>query len=296
MPPKLLPARTIVLAILVFSPSPAVRAQNDEAKPSPPQQSHEQRVDGWGRTVPGLVKGQLPEPAPKHELSGIWEPTPNYRGGVFATGPKEYPADGKPQHSPPFTPEGEEAMKGNKPANGFGGVPVADNNDPFNICDPLGFPRVDLYNLKAIKIFQNDKQVAILYQNDQVWRSIWMDGRDLPQEINEPRWFGYSVGKWTDDTTFVVDTVGMDARTWLDNAGRPHADDLKVQEIFHRVNRDIMELTVTIDDPKMYTKPWVALNRFALRLLPDGYDFHELICSPSETAEYNKTVSKVGKK
>jgi len=295
MPRKPVAAPAAALVILLFSPSSALRAQNTSTNSSPPLNSHERRVDGWGKPVPNPT-GQPSEPAPKRDLSGIWEPTPNYRGGVFATGPKEYPADGKPQHNLPFTPEGEQVMKGNKPANGFGGVPVADNNDPFNICDPLGFPRVDLYNLKAVKIFQNAKQVAILYQNDLVWRNVWMDGRELPQEINEPRWFGYSVGKWTDDTTFLVDTVGMDARTWLDNAGRPHSDALKVQEIFHRVNHDLLELTVTLDDPKMYTKPWVALNKFALRLLPDWYDFHELICSPSETADYNKTVSKVGKK
>ena len=60
----------------------------------------------------------------------------------------------------------------------------------------------------------------IVYENDQVWRSIWTDGRDFPK-ITEPRWYGYSVGKWVDDTTLVVETVGMDQRTWIDNVGRP---------------------------------------------------------------------------
>ena len=74
----------------------------------------------------------------------------------------------------------------------------------------------------------------------------------------EPRWYGYSVGKWVDDYTFVVQTVGMSDKTWLDNAGRPHSSELKVEERFHRVDQDHLELTVTIDDPKMYTKPWLA--------------------------------------
>jgi hypothetical protein len=66
---------------------------------------------------------------------------------------------------------------------------------------------------------------------------------------------------------------------------------LKVEETFHRVNHDIMELTLTIIDPKMYTKPWVALNKFTLRLQPEWFDIREMICSPSEAADYNKTVA-----
>jgi len=90
-----------------------------------------------------------------------------------------------------------------------------------------------------------------------------MDGREFPsQDISEPRWYGYSIGKWEDDTTFVVQTVGLDARTWIDNVGRPHSSDLRVEERFHRVNHDLLELTLTIIDPTMYTKPWNALVKF----------------------------------
>ena len=66
---------------------------------------------------------------------------------------------------------------------------------------------------------------------------------------------------------------------------------MKVEETFHRVNRDIMELTMTINDPKMYSKPWTALNKFTLRLQPEWFDIREQICSASEAAEYNKTVA-----
>src|SRR5207249_3073420 len=61
--------------------------------------------------------------------------------------------------------------------------------------DPIGFPRIELFNLRAIQIWQNKNQVQIVYQNSQVWRNIWTDGRELPKEILEPRWYGYSVGK-----------------------------------------------------------------------------------------------------
>ena len=102
---------------------------------------------------------------------------------------------------------------------GFGvnAVPIGENNDPFDICDPPGFPRVELFNLRQLRIYETPKQMSILYENDQVWRNIWTDGRALPTDIAEPRWYGYSVGKWTDDTTLVVETTGLDPRTWIDN-------------------------------------------------------------------------------
>jgi hypothetical protein len=93
-----------------------------------------------------------------------------------------------------------------------------------------------------------------------------------------------------DDYTFVVDTVGMNEKTWLDNAGRPHSGDLTVQERFHRVDYDTLELTVTINDPKFYSQAWQALNKFVLHRLPDDFDIQEFFCAPSETADYNKLI------
>jgi hypothetical protein len=247
--------------------------------------------DGWDRIVPDGPYAQNPAPAPVRDLSGIWEPTPAYRDGVQATGARNYPSDGKPEHELPFTPLGLETWKSHKPGWGVTAVPIAENNDPFDICDPIGFPRIELFNLRAIQIWQNKNQVQIVYQNSQVWRNIWADGRELPKEILEPRWYGYSLGKWIDDYTFVAQTTGLDERTWIDNAGRPHSDELMVQETFHRVNHDIVELTLTITDPKMYTKPWNALDKFTLRLQPEWFDIREQVCSASEAAEYNKTVA-----
>jgi len=69
-----------------------------------------------------------------------------------------------------------------------------------------------------------------------------------------------------------------------------------VEETFHRVNADIVELTLTIDDPKMYTQKWTALNKFRLGLLPDSFDIREQLCSPSEAANYNTTQADAVKK
>jgi hypothetical protein len=150
-------------------------------------------------------------------------------------------------------------------------------------------PREDLYELRTTQILQTPLNVVVLYQFGKIWRVLWTDGRDLPKDP-EPRWFGYSVGKWEDDYTFVVQTSGIDQRTWVDRAGRPHSGDLRVEERFHRVDHDTLELTVTIDDPKMYTKPWVALDKLPFKLQPPNFDVREMICSPSEFAEYNKVI------
>ena len=83
---------------------------------------------------------------------------------------------------------------------------------------------------------------------------------------------GYSVGKWEDDNTFVILTNGVDDRTWLDKSGRPHSEDMVVEERFHRISKDIMEITVTIDDPIMYTAKWKPLNNFRMKLLPETFD------------------------
>ena len=70
------------------------------------------------------------------------------------------------------------------------------------------------------------------------------------------------------------------------------ARDLVVEEKFHRVDQDTLELTVTINDPKMYTKPWVALNKLRFKREPPNFDVREMMCSPSEFAEYNKIIGK----
>ena len=104
-------------------------------------------------------------------------------------------------------------------------------------------------------IVQAPSYVLWLNEFYNVFRTIWTDGRELPKET-VPRYYGYSVGHWEDDYTFVVETIGLNDKTWLDNAGRPHSDQLRVVERFHRPSREILESTVTIDDPSSYMKTW----------------------------------------
>jgi hypothetical protein len=234
----------------------------------------------------GAVENQKPAPAPRHDISGIWDPG---NDGIQPLGPRAMPDDGKPEHQLPYTALGLEALNAHKPSNGTRSVLPGETNDPVVYCDPQGIPREDLYELRTTQILQTPVSVYVLYEFGRVWRVVWTDGRDLPKNP-EPRWFGYSIGKWRDDYTFVVQTSGTDERTWVDRAGRPHSGDLRVEEKFHRVDHDSLELTVTIDDPEMYTKPWVALDKLRFKLKPPSFDVREMICSPSEFAEYNKTI------
>lgn len=261
---KRLAAPTLVLVVWTFSPLASARA----------------------RAQSGTQKEDKSAPAPRHDLTGTWDPGDN---GIGQLGARAVPEDGDPAHRPPYTPAGLEALKLNKPSNTVRAVLPAETNDPVVTCDPQGMPREDLYEMRTTQIIQMPEKIFLLYTFGKVWRVIWTDGRELPKEP-EPRWYGYSVGKWVDDYTLVVQTTGLDERTWIDRAGRPHSDALHVEERFHRVDRDHLELTVTLDDPQMYTKPWVALDKLGFDLKPPNFDIREMLCSPSELEQYNKLV------
>jgi len=241
---------------------------------------------------PGAVydfdfKNEKPAPAPRRDISGIWEPAAGPGAGINGNGAQQMPSDGKPEHELPYTPEGRAAYMEHKPTFGVTMVPSALSNDPMPGCDPQGFPRIVLHNFRTSRIIQTPENVVILYEFNKKWRTIWTDGRQLPKEVEEPRWWGYSVGRWVDDYTFVAESTGFDERTWLDNAGRPHSDAMRVREEYKRTDRDHLVMTIIIDDPKYYTKPWTALI-LPLRLQKPSFDIREMECSPSETARYNK--------
>jgi hypothetical protein len=295
-----------IALIVGFVRLPILSAQTAVA----PKSVDDIKIDKWNSVpLPGSAyAGLKPAPAPRRDLSGVWDATGETTGGappgIQASGANErrsvrpgnnVPPGGEPDESHianplPYTALGEKTLEAHKPTGvSVRAVPDALGNDPVDICDPPGFPRLDLAEFRAIEITQTADQLIILNQYYRTWRTIWTDGRELPKSP-EPRWNGYSVGRWVDDYTFVVQTVGMSEKTWLDKAGRPQSSELKVEERFHRVDHDHMELTVSIDDPKMYTSPWLALNKFPLRLQPRGFDIRELYCAPSDLDQYNKEV------
>jgi hypothetical protein len=279
------------LILLMFPRNP--RAQSA----SPKQQSDTQKQDWWlhhdkwDTPLPenkSVYAGRKSEPAPRRDISGTWDGSSE--GGTQAKGAKEFPDDARHLPDVPYTPLGKAARMANKAGEGEGQAEIGLVNDPVHSCNPVGFPRSDLFNLKTMAIVQTPNYVLWLNQFYMVFRTIWTDGRELPKET-VPRYYGYSVGHWEDDYTFVVETIGLNDKTWLDNAGRPHSDQMRVVERFHRPSREILELTVTIDDPKFYTKPWVAADKLIFHLLPADFDMQEILCAPEEMEEYKKEVA-----
>ena len=105
-----------------------------------------------------------------------------------------------------------------------------------------------------------------------------MDGRASPNNDPQPWWYGYSIGRWDGDT-LVVETTGFRDGGWLDVTGSPLTDAAKMTERFRRVNYGNLEIEVTVDDPKAYTKPWTVMLR--QRILADT-ELIEFVCAENE--------------
>ena len=232
------------------------------------------------------------------DLTGVW----NRTGGNYDVGGEV----------PPMTPEGEKRLLANRPSYGRAlgsplngehigrvrAVPPAIGNDFVGNCNPSGIPRL-LWYVEPFEFITAHAKVAQFFSWERALREIWTDGRQLPNasalESLGPRWYGYSAGKWEGDT-FVVETVGLDARTWLDHLGYPHSDKVHMEERYRRVKADTLELDVTITDAEIYAKPWVA-GKHTYTLVPKealtfaGWGgFLEGICSPADEQDFNSRV------
>jgi hypothetical protein len=214
---------------------------------------------GIPRTPDG--KPNLSAPVPKTAdgrpvLSGLWMPAGGYVGNIAK--------DIKPEDIP-YQPWAEALYKQRRETNS--------KDDPTAQCIVGGVPRSDLVPY-PFKILEVPGMVAILYEAVHSYRQIFTDGRDFPNDPT-PTWFGYSVGHWEGDT-LVVRTTGFNDKGWLDNAGRPATESLNVTERFRRKDFGHMDIQITIDDPKAYTKPWTV--NLPLTFLADS-ELLEYICN-----------------
>src|SRR5882762_1326524 len=132
-------------------------------------------------------------------------------------------------------------------------------------CMPHGVPDAMTVAGIPFKILQMPGVTVLLFEEFHKYRQIHTDGRQLPVDAEQPAWYGYSIGQWEGDT-FVVQTAGFKEGSWLDNNGHPHTEALRTTERFRRVNFGHMEVDVTIDDPKAYSRPWKSdTMRFTLQ-------------------------------
>ena len=216
-------------------------------------------------TVPRTADGKpnLFAPVPrtpdgKPDLTGPWSSKDNTYLRDIATGMK--PED------VPFQPWAKALFDQRKTG-------ALSRQDPDASCLPQGVPKVTAVAYPW-KILQTPGSIVIVYEAFNLWRQIFMDGREPAPDAN-PTWQGYSTGKWDGDT-LVVDTRGFNGKAWLDQLGRPTTQALHVTERFHRKDFGHMDITITIDDPKAYTRPWTVTEHVNLVL---GTDLMEFICN-----------------
>ncbi len=205
-----------------------------------------------------------------HDLSGVW--VQQYLTNSWSVSD---PYGHEIEDGTPYQPEALAKLKSEIPLKGPDATEDrSKSTDPVvKYCDPAGIPRELLYP-RPFKIFQTPYEVVMIFEDSHMWREIFMDGRPLPKDPDFT-WFGYSVGKW-EGGTLVVNTVGVKDTTWLDQLGRPHSDALRITERYRLVDHDTLQLDVTFDDSKMYTKPWTGQKVFRFRPL---YEMRESICT-----------------
>jgi hypothetical protein len=188
------------------------------------------------------------------DLSGDWLPDPPGCGWNPAD-----PQCQKLEDGTPYQPWALEKLKSER--SGYGENATFENTtDPYmKYCDPYGNPR-EFFNPTKFKFIQTPDTVYILNEMGPFWQQVALNRKTHPQDP-DPQWWGDSIG-WYERDTFVVDTVGFNDRTWLDQVGRPHTEALHLIERFRRVDQEHLELDITVDDPKAYTKSWVGKKVF----------------------------------
>ena len=231
---------------------------------------------GVPRTPDGNVDLTAPPPRlpdGKPDLSGVW----NYAGVLgFRGGPPPPPPGTPPQatfwnieagikEGLPFRPWAAELRKQR----------MADNSkdNPDAACLPIGYMQSHTHS-QPRKMIHLPHLIVILYEANGGMRQIFLDGRPAPPADAQPWWWGYSRGWWEGDT-LVVESTNFRDDGWLDVNGAPLTSEGKMIERFRRPAVGTLEIDVTIDDPKAYTRPWTV--RVNQRLLPDT-DLIEFVC------------------
>ena len=150
-------------------------------------------------------------------------------------------------------------------------------DNPDAHCLPLGNLQLHTHP-QPRKMIQTPDVLEILYEGNAGVRQLFTDGRPLPANDPQPWWFGYSSGRWVGDT-LVVDSTGFRDGGWLDVNGTPLTDRGRITERYRRTSYGFMDLEVTVDDPKAYTRPWTVTIK--QRLMPDD-ELIEFVCQENE--------------
>ena len=226
---------------------------------------------GWilAQTALPAAQGGAAPVNPPRDLTGVW-----FKGRP-PEGVRQF--DGStwtPGTPPPLSAWGLEQAKLSRP-NNSGEFELHETNDPvLTKCYPPGTPRV-YFHPYPFEFVKTGNAWLQIFEYDHTIRRLFSDGRPLPEDP-DLLWMGTSVGQWVNDHLFEVVTVGFNDKTWIDRAGTPHSDQLKVTERFRRVAYDRLELEIVMEDPVALAKPWVAKGYYDLR---SEWELGEISCS-----------------
>ncbi len=248
------------------------------------------------RTADGKIDYQGPAPrtaAGKPDFSGLWEPADTKKTSFNGMPPYPFEIPSTPNDPPvaqffnigagfkdglPFQPWAAE-LRATRKANN-----AKDNPDAH--CLPMGLTQLHMH-IQPRKVVQTPREIIVLYEANGNTRQILTDGRALPNGAPSndgptPWWYGYSVGHWEEDTLVVV-TAGFRDDVWLDVDGSPMTSAGKMTERWRRPSFGLMQVDITIDDPKTYTKPFTV--RVNHRLMPDT-ELMEFVCEERDGGHY----------
>jgi hypothetical protein len=256
----------LALAAACASPAPMLHAQWLHSPMARAPRTADGKID---------MTGPVPKLDGKPDLSGVWQvqAEPRPPGGLFGLGESpnsKYFRDilsDFPPNDRPLTPFGAELLRKHTEPGAF---------NPTLNCLPDGVPHGDLLP-EPFKIIHSRGVIVMLYEVETTFRQIFIDGRKLPVDPS-PSWQGYSVGRWDGDT-LVIETSGFNDLGWLDARGTGHSEDMRVEERFRRRDYGHLDLTITVTDPKTFTRP--ITFSVVEQLLPDT-DLFEHYCLENE--------------
>jgi hypothetical protein len=221
-------AAALGLLLLAAIPAAAQKAATDRKAPPKPKPH-----GAWWYT------GEAPPPGPP-DLTGVW-------------------LSGASGDLSKFTLTGQEMILTPLGKQRYDNVDHA--KDPDTFCLPQG-PGRQLMSIHPTMILQRPDVIAFLSETQHIFRIVYMDGRDHPEDLADyPEWTGNSIGKWEKDT-LVVDTRGINDRTWIDTSGHEHSKDLHMIERFHLADRNSLEYITTYEDPVFFVKPFTIKRIF----------------------------------
>jgi hypothetical protein len=217
-------------------------------------------------------------PDGKPDLTGVWQ------GGTTRAGSWEEANSGLGvggtgrDPNAPANPASQQVITEPAPYQPWAAAKVLESfnkrgiDDPNALCLPSGIPRITLVGLFPMQIIQTPRQIVMLYEYMNVFRVIPMSAKHSDDLV--PTYMGDAVGHWEGDT-LVVDVIGFNDKTWLTGTGTLHSEALHVTERYTRIGKDRINYDVTMEDPKILTKPWTIHTSIMLR---EGTRIQEYVC------------------